>query len=33
MIATFREHACDNILLANMRLADMFYGHSRLGGQ
>jgi hypothetical protein len=32
-IATFRDHACNNILLANMRLADMFYGYSRLGGQ
>jgi hypothetical protein len=33
MIATFREHPSDDIFPADMRLANMFYGHSRLGGQ
>jgi len=33
MTASLREHACHNILLADMRLADMLYSHSRLGGQ
>ena len=33
VVATLFKHSCDDIFLADMRLADMLYGHSRLGGQ